>query len=64
MGGTLITAGLVTLEDLVETLLDLEIVDEIDTIENLRAAARSKWLERAKGLGVLTGADRLDSPTE
>jgi CBS domain containing-hemolysin-like protein len=58
------TAGLVTLEDLVETLLDLEIVDEIDTVENLRAAARSKWRERAKGLGVLTGADRLDSPTE
>ena len=58
------TAGLVTLEDLVETLLDLEIVDEIDTVENLRAAARSKWRERAEGLGVLTRTDSLDSPTE
>jgi CBS domain containing-hemolysin-like protein len=58
------TAGLVTLEDLVETLLDLEIVDEIDTVENLRAAARSKWRDRAEGLGVLKGADRLDSPTD
>jgi hypothetical protein len=45
-------------------LLDLEIVDEIDTVENLRAAARSKWRERAKGLGVLTGTDRLNVPSE
>jgi hypothetical protein len=47
-----------------ETLLDLEIVDEIDTVENLRASARSKWRERTKGLAVLTGADRLGSPSE
>ena len=31
------TAGLVTLEDLLETLLGLEIVDEIDSVEDLRA---------------------------
>lgn len=58
------TAGLVTLEDLIEALLDLEIVDEFDTVEDLRAAARSKWRERAEGLGVLTGADRGDSAKE
>ena len=49
------TAGVVTLEDLIETLLDLEIVDEIDSVEDLRAAARSKWRQRAKELGILTG---------
>lgn len=47
------TAGLVTLEDLIETVLDLEIVDEIDNVEDLRAAARLQWRERAIGLGVL-----------
>ena len=51
------TAGLVTLEDLVETLLDLEIVDEIDTVEDLREEARLKWRERAAKLGVITAND-------
>ena len=39
-------AGVVTLEDLVETVLDLEIVDEIDDVEDLRAAAREDWERR------------------
>lgn len=52
------TAGLVTLEDLVETLLDLEIVDEIDTVEDLRAAARLKWRERAAKLDTFMAADQ------
>lgn len=47
------TAGLVTLEDLVETLLDLEIVDEADNVEDLRAAARSEWERRARRLGLI-----------
>jgi CBS domain containing-hemolysin-like protein len=47
------TAGVVTLEDLVETVLDLEIVDEVDSVEDLRAAARQDWRRRAKRLGLL-----------
>ncbi len=50
------TAGLVTLEDVVETLLDLEIVDEADSVEDLRAAARSEWERRARRLGLLDDA--------
>ncbi|MEM1107619.1 MAG: hemolysin family protein [Planctomycetota bacterium] len=41
------TAGLVTLEDCVETLLGVEIVDETDTAEDMREAAR-KLLERRR----------------
>jgi CBS domain containing-hemolysin-like protein len=41
------TAGVVTIEDVVETLLGEEIVDEADKIEDLQAYARQKWQERA-----------------
>ena len=47
-----VTAGLVTLEDLVETLLGMEIMDEMDTVVDMRALARKKWEERAKALGI------------
>lgn len=46
------TAGLVTLEDVVETLLDLEIVDERDHVEDMQAHARQKWANRALALGL------------
>jgi CBS domain containing-hemolysin-like protein len=35
------------MEDVVETLLGLEIVDELDSVEDMRAMARSKWKARA-----------------
>ena len=49
--GTL--AGLVTLEDIIETLLGLEIMDETDSVEDLQKFARSKWEERAKKIGLI-----------
>lgn len=44
--------GLVTLEDVIETVLGLEIVDELDTVEDMRALARKKWEDRASALGI------------
>jgi len=44
--------GLVTLEDVVETLLGMEIVDEVDTVEDLQALARQRWAARARALGL------------
>lgn len=44
--------GLVTLEDVVETLLGIEIVDEVDTVEDLQALARQRWAARARALGL------------
>ena len=46
------TAGVVTLEDAVETLLGLEIVDEADSDEDLQELAREQWRKRARRLGV------------
>lgn len=44
--------GLVTLEDLVETLLGLEIVDEYDTEVDMQLFARKRWKERAAKRGL------------
>ena len=40
--------GLVTMEDLFETLLGLEIVDETDKVEDLQKLALEKWKKRNK----------------
>ncbi|TWU30168.1 CNNM domain-containing protein [Bythopirellula polymerisocia] len=44
--------GIVTLEDLVETLIGIEIVDEGDQIDDMRRLARQKWRERMERLGI------------
>ncbi|NND44707.1 MAG: HlyC/CorC family transporter [Xanthomonadales bacterium] len=44
--------GILTLEDILETLLGLEIVDEGDTTVDMQELARSRWRDRASGLGV------------
>jgi CBS domain containing-hemolysin-like protein len=43
---------LVSLEDLIETLLGIEIVDETDRVEDLQALARQQWTKRAQELGI------------
>ncbi|MGF1557246.1 CNNM domain-containing protein [Paucihalobacter sp.] len=45
--------GIVTMEDVIETLLGLEIMDESDNISDLQSLARKNWEDRAKRLGII-----------
>lgn len=46
------TDGLVTLEDLIETLMGMEIMDETDNVEDMRVLARKQWMKRAEAMGL------------
>lgn len=49
--------GIVTMEDIIETLLGLEIVDESDSAEDMQALARKNWELRARRMGIVMPAD-------
>lgn len=44
------TAGVVTLEDAIETLLGCEIVDERDIVEDMQAMAKNKYRDRLRDI--------------
>ena len=46
-------AGIITMEDIIETLLGLEIVDETDTTTDMRVLAQRHRARRASSMGVL-----------
>jgi CBS domain containing-hemolysin-like protein len=45
-------AGILTLEDILETLLGLEIVDEGDANTDMQKLARRLWKKRARAMGL------------
>jgi len=56
------TKGLVSLEDLVETLMGEEIMDETDNVRDMRAYARRQWRRRARNLGIEATEDEEPKP--
>lgn len=53
-------AGLVTMEDVIETILGIEITDESDFIEDMQKFARKNWEYRARKQGLLIEDDKED----
>ena len=53
-------SGLVTMEDVIETLLGLEIMDESDNVEDLQVLARKNWENRAKRLGIIEEESEIE----
>jgi CBS domain containing-hemolysin-like protein len=49
--GTIV--GLVTFEDIIETIFGFEILDEKDKVPNLQSHARNLWHERARRMGIV-----------
>lgn len=45
------------LEDIIETVLGIEILDETDAVADMRTLARQQWLKRARALGTIVDAD-------
>ena len=44
--------GIATMEDVMETLLGLEIMDETDASRDMQKLARERWRNRAKAMGI------------
>jgi CBS domain containing-hemolysin-like protein len=45
-------SGIITLEDILETILGIEIIDEGDRIDDMRKLARRLWRKRAQKMGL------------
>ena len=45
--------GIITMEDIIETLLGMEIMDEMDNIEDMQQLAKNNWAQRGKKLGLI-----------
>ncbi len=52
-------SGIVSQEDIIETLLGFEIVDESDSDEDLQVLARKLWKIRAKRHGIIENEDDI-----
>jgi CBS domain containing-hemolysin-like protein len=55
--------GIVTMEDIVETLLGAEIMDETDRIADMQSHARRHWQQRRLAMGM-TPADDIAAAAE
>jgi CBS domain containing-hemolysin-like protein len=53
------------MEDIIETILGFEIIDETDTVTDMQQFARERWkMRQAKYNFLDTGADNTGEPAE
>jgi CBS domain containing-hemolysin-like protein len=53
--------GIITLEDIIETLIGLEIIDEKDTITDMQEFARNRWKQRQVKYNYLNTSEKNKS---
>ena len=56
--------GIVTMEDVIETLLGVEIVDESDRTADMQVLARRSWEQRARRVGLIVESTPKDEDDE
>jgi len=55
-------SGVVSMEDVIETLLGLEIVDEVDRDVDMQVMARKQWEKRAERIGLIKPEAQQSEP--
>ena len=57
--------GVLTFEDVIETIFGFEIIDEMDVVTDMQQYARERWQQRQKKYRTIAPKEnRLDNPTE
>ena len=51
-------SGVATMEDVIETLLGMEIVDEVDSVTDMQVLARQNWEKRARNMGIVLSEEK------